>query len=99
MLTAEEINREVEAIKERNRRVEADKAWPACHCEARAGREVSWARRLAIAVATYIIAGVWLVLINDTYPLLKAFVPSVGYILSTLSLPFVKGWWTKKKLS
>jgi len=81
----EEQNKELEAIKERNRRVEADKAW-----------EVSWTRRLAIAVATYLIAGIWLVLINDTYPWLKAFIPSMGYILSTLSLPIVKNRWIKR---
>ncbi len=70
-------------IKERNRRVEADKAW-----------EVSWTRRLFIGAATYVTAGIWLVLINDTYPWLKAFVSAGGYVLSTLSLPFIKRWWT-----
>ena len=56
------IEREIELIKERNLRVEADKAW-----------EVSWTRQLFIAV-----------------------VPAVGYLLSTLSLPFIKKWWIKK---
>ena len=79
-----DIEAEIQSIKARNERVEQDKAW-----------EISWARRLFIAASTYVIAGVWLLLINDTYPFLKAFVPSVGYILSTLSLPFVKKWWIK----
>ena len=82
MQNSEEIRREIEIIKERNRRVEADKAW-----------EISWTRRLSIAIATYIIAGIWLFVISDTYPWLKAFVPAVGYFLSTLSLRAIKNRW------
>lgn len=76
------LEKEVEIIKQRNAKVEADKGW-----------EVSWTRRLFIAISTYIIAGIWLVVIHDTFPFLKAFVPMVGYLLSTLSLPFIKRWW------
>jgi hypothetical protein len=78
------LEKEIELIKERNLRVEADKAW-----------EVSWTRQLFIAVSTYIIAGIWLVVIHDVFPWLKAFVPAAGYILSVQSLPFIKKWWTK----
>ena len=78
----QKLEREVEEIQARKSRVEADKAW-----------EVSWARQLFIAVSTYIIAGIWLVVIHDTFPWLKAFVPSVGYLLSVQSLPFIKKWW------
>jgi hypothetical protein len=77
-----DIEQEIETIKQRNLRVEADKAW-----------EVSWARRIFIAVGTYIVAGIWLVLIEDSNPWLKSFVPAIGYLLSTLSLPFIKSWW------
>lgn len=82
-----DIENEINAIKARNARVEADKGW-----------EISWARRLFIGAATYIVAGAWLVLIADTYPWLKAFIPAAGYILSTLSLPLVKVWWVKKNI-
>ncbi len=78
------IEQEIAKISERNARVELDKAW-----------EISWTRRLFIAAVTYIIAGIWISLINDSDPWLKALVPAVGYILSTLSLPFVKTWWQK----
>lgn len=84
MLTDQQITEQLTAIQERNKRVEQDKAW-----------EVSWTRRLFIVVATYIIAVVWLMLIKDTYPLLKACVPAGGYLLSTLSLPIIKRWWKK----
>ena len=76
---------ELKAIQERNTRVEIDKAW-----------EGSWTRRLTIAVLTYIVAIAWLVLINETNVFLKSAVPVLGYILSTLSLPFVKKWWVSK---
>ena len=78
------LEKELEIIKERNSRVETDKAW-----------EISWVRRLFITISTYVIAGIWLVVIHDNFPWLKAFVPSVGYLLSTLSLPFIKKWWVK----
>lgn len=78
------IEEEIEIIKERNRRVEQDKAW-----------EVSWTRRLFIVAVTYATAGIWLAWIGDFYPWLKALVPSGGYLLSTFSLPFVKRWWQR----
>lgn len=81
------LEKEIELIKERNLRVEGDKGW-----------EVSWTRRMFIAVSTYIIAGIWLIAIKDSVPLLKALVPSAGYLLSTLSLPFIKKWWIKNNL-
>ncbi len=81
------FEKEIEVIKARNRKVEADKAW-----------EISWSRKLFIAVSTYIIAGIWLVAIHDIFPWLKAFVPALGYLLSTLSLPFIKNWWIKNNI-
>ena len=83
-MNEKDIYEEIVKIKERNNKVEVDKAW-----------ETSLTRKLFIGAATYIIASVWLVIINDTDPFLKAFVPAAGYLLSTLSLPFVKKWWTK----
>lgn len=80
-----DIEKEIEIIKERNGRVEADKAW-----------ETSWVRRLFIAVVTYGIALWWMTSIGETSAHLKAAVPTGGYILSTLSLPFIKKWWIDK---
>ena len=77
-----DISYEIEKIRERNLRVEADKAW-----------ETSWTRRGFISAATYIVAAVWLIIIHDSFPLLKALVPVAGFILSTLSLPFLKRAW------
>ena len=80
----QKLEKEAQLVKERNLRVESDKAW-----------EVSLIRRLFIAGSTYVVAGIWLVVIHDSFPWLKAFVPSAGYLLSTLSLPFIKKLWIK----
>lgn len=81
-----DVEKEIELIKQRNTKVQADKAW-----------EVSLTRRLSIAAATYIVAAVWLIfVVRDTYPLLKSCIPAAGYLLSTLSLPFIKNWWISK---
>ncbi|OGZ05565.1 MAG: hypothetical protein A3C93_05285 [Candidatus Lloydbacteria bacterium RIFCSPHIGHO2_02_FULL_54_17] len=81
-----DVEKEITQIRERNNRVELDKAW-----------EVSFTRRIFISIATYVVAHVWLLLINESSPWLKAFIPTGGYILSTLSLPFVKKWWIEKR--
>ena len=81
------LEAEIMSLKERNRRVEADKAW-----------ELSWTRRLLIAAFTYLVAAVWLLVINDTMPYLKALVPVAGYLLSMLSVSAVKSWWIEHNL-
>lgn len=86
MRTSEEIEKDITTIKERNVRVELDKAW-----------ERSWVRRITIMVLTFIIASIWLVIIDETNVLLKAIVPTFGYLLSTLSIPIVRKMWMKNK--
>lgn len=77
-------DKDVQAIIERNKKVEAEKAW-----------EVSWTRRLFIAVITYFIAAVYMKLVGLSYPFLGAFVPAGGYMLSTFSLPILKELWLR----
>ena len=76
------MKKEIELIKERNKRVEADKAW-----------ETSKTRRLIIAFMTYIIVVIFLFAINAPMPWLTALVPTLGYTLSTLTLPLFKKLW------
>lgn len=80
-----DFQEEIAQIQERNKRVEMDKAW-----------ETSWTRRLFIAVVTYGLATLWLALIDANDPMLNALVPVGGYLLSTLTLPFLKAWWVKR---
>ncbi|HBU09963.1 MAG TPA: hypothetical protein DEB30_04185 [Candidatus Peribacter riflensis] len=76
---------QIAAILERNARVEADKAW-----------EVSWCRRITVAVLTYGIATLFLWLIQSPHYWLNAGIPALGYLLSTLSLPWLKRWWVRR---
>jgi preprotein translocase subunit SecF len=77
---------DIEQILERNKRVELDKAW-----------EKSLTRRVFIVCVTYLFACLWLYSINESKLFLKAVVPVVGYLLSTLSLPWLKEIWIKNK--
>ena len=83
----QKLEEEVRAIRERNARVEGDKAW-----------ETSKFRIGLIMVVTYIIAAVVLYAIGNDNPMRNAFIPTLGYFLSTQSLPFIKKWWIDRHL-
>lgn len=78
------VESEILAIQERNRRVEFDKAW-----------ETSKTRIAAIVIMTYVILSIVFYMIGTQHYFLNAFVPTIGYFLSTLSLPVIKGKWIK----
>ncbi len=84
MRTLEQLEEEIEKIKKRNRRVEADKAW-----------ETSYTRRILLMIFTYLAIGFYLVVIKIPNPWLNAIVPAVAFMLSTLTLPFFKKIWLK----
>jgi hypothetical protein len=79
-----DVEAEIEKIKERNKRVEADKAW-----------ELSNARKLVIGVATYVVSAIILVSINAPNPFLNALIPAFAFILSTATFPVIKDVWIK----
>lgn len=78
------LNEEVEKIKARNKRVEANKAW-----------ELSKTRTAFVAISTYLLILVFMVLIGDDHPFLNAFVASIGYLISTASYGVLKKYWLK----
>lgn len=80
-----QIELEIKTLKKRNRRVEADKAW-----------ETSRFRVFSLMVVTYIVAGIILFTIGAKNYFLNALLPTIGYFLSTQSLPKIKEWWVKK---
>lgn len=79
-----DARKEIEAIKERNRRVEADKAW-----------ETSNARKAVIAGFTYVLAVVILISIQAPEPFFNALIPTAGFLLSTMTFGFLKAWWIR----
>lgn len=78
------MKEDIEQIKERNKRVEADKSW-----------ETSKTRRIIIALMTYIVIVILLFSIDAPKPWVNAIVPTLGFILSTLTLPFFKKLWLR----
>ena len=87
-LVVSEISLEerVKAIEDRNKKVELDKAW-----------ETSYTRKILIGVFTYLAIALYLKFIVQIEPWINAVVPTVGFLLSTLTLPFFKSIWQKYK--
>lgn len=80
-----DIEKEIEKIKERNKRVEKDKAW-----------ETSTLRKVSIAVLTYIVVITYSYLIKNVSNIfLSSLVPVIGFLLSTLSLKAIRNIWEK----
>jgi len=80
----QKLEKEIEIIKTRNLRVEADKAW-----------ETSYFRVFLISGTIYVIAFKVLYFIGTENYLLNALIPPIGYFISVQSLPFIKKWWIK----
>lgn len=78
------LEKRIEAIEKRNTRVEADKAW-----------QDSLFRRGLLLIFTYLALGFYMQAIDIEDPWLSAVIPSVGFLLSTLTLPFFKKLWVK----
>lgn len=81
-----DLEKEIELIKERNKRVETDKAW-----------ETSWTRKICIAVLTYLVVVAYnygIVKIDNIF--LSSLVPVMGFLLSTLSLKVIRNVWEKR---
>ena len=82
----EELKKELEEIKLRNKRVELDKKW-----------ETSYTRKVCICVLTYIVVLIYSNMINKSNNIfLSSLVPVIGFFLSTLSLKLVRKLWEKK---
>ena len=77
-----DLENEIQQIKDRNIRVEADKAW-----------EKSVFRISVIASVTYVGACLLLFLIHVENFYVAGIVPVIGYLLSAQSLPPLKRWW------
>lgn len=87
MTSIEQIKQQLDAIQARNKRVEADKAW-----------ETSWSRKLLIAILTYIVVVLFFFAAELPEPFINAIVPSLGFVISTSTVPFFKRWWIKKNV-
>lgn len=78
------LEERVQKIEERNVRVQADKAW-----------EGSLTRKALVALFTYVVISIFFSIIGVAKPLINAIVPTLGFILSTLTMPFFKEMWIR----
>ena len=82
-----DLENEIAKIKERNKRVELDKAW-----------ETSWTRKICICILTYTVVVIYSYLINKNNNIwLSSLVPVIGFTLSTVSLNLVRTVWEKNR--
>ena len=80
-----ELEKEIDKIKNRNKKVELDKAW-----------ETSLTRSICICILTYIVVVIYSFLVkNYDNIFLSSLVPVIGFTLSTLSLRYIKKIWEK----
>ena len=81
-----DLEAEINKIKERNKRVEIDKAW-----------ETSMTRKICIMILKYIVVIIYSYLVrNYNNIFLSSLVPVIGFTLSTLSLKLIRKVWEKK---
>lgn len=78
------IEKEILEIKKRNKKVELDKAW-----------ETSCSRKVIIAILTYFVIVLFFHFSWLWNPFINAIVPTIGFLLSTLSMWFFKKMWQK----
>lgn len=86
MTDSKTLEQRLEIIEKRNEKVELDKAW-----------ETSFIRRTLLLIMTYLVIGFYMNAIKIADPWVNAIVPSIGFLLSTLTLPFFKTIWIKYK--
>ncbi len=78
------LEQEIELIKQRNKKVEADKAW-----------ETSWTRRIIVFALTYIVIVIFFIFAELPKPFINSLVPALAFVLSTLTLPLFKKFWLR----
>lgn len=78
----QELEARIAKIESRNKNVEKEKAW-----------ETSGIRKVAIAVLTYCTLALYFAYVLKVNPWINAIVPTVGFLLSTLSLSIIKKFW------
>lgn len=80
----EKLEKRILEIEKRNKKVEKDKAW-----------ETSILRKALLIIFTYLTISIYMRFVLNTNPWLNAIIPSLGFYLSTLSLPFFRKIWDK----
>ena len=80
-----DLENRLKTIESRNTSVELNKAW-----------ETSYTRKVLLILFTYLAIALYLFFIVHINPWVNAVVPAIGFLLSTLTLPYFKKWWAKE---
>ncbi|TAL51962.1 MAG: hypothetical protein EPN86_05590 [Nanoarchaeota archaeon] len=86
MAGLKQLEDRISRIEKRNRKVELDKSW-----------ETSLTRKIILAVLTYIVVLLFFLVAKLPNPYVTSLIPTLGFILSTLSLPIFKDIWMKNR--
>jgi len=78
------LEERITKIEKRNKKVEIDKAW-----------ETSLTRKIIIALLTYFVIVLFFYFAELPKPFINSIVPALGFMLSTLSMPYFKKLWIK----
>ena len=84
MVNISDLESRIKIIENRNASVEMDKAW-----------ETSSFRKVLLMSFTYLSLGLYMYAIGVGDPWINAVVPTIGFFLSTLTLPIFKKYWKK----
>lgn len=84
MASLEQLENRVKEMEVHNQVKDTDKAW-----------ETSLSRRGLLIIFTYLAVGVYMNAMGISNPWINAIIPSLGFLLSTLTLGFFKKLWLK----
>ena len=84
MISIKDLEKELKIVKQRNKKVEADKAW-----------ETSNTRTVLVGVLTYIVIVVFFKVAGLPKPFLNSVIPALAFLVSTLTIPLFKKYWLK----
>jgi len=86
MTKTTDLEKRISLIESRNKKVELEKEW-----------ETSLIRKICITILTYLLLALYFGLVLKVNTWINAIVPTVGFVLSTLSLSFIKKLWLKRR--
>lgn len=81
----EQIEDDIKKLKQRNKKVEQNKAW-----------EVSIARKSILSILIYICVLICFLYLDISNPFFNAIIPTTAFILSTMSMTWFKYLWLNK---
>ncbi len=84
MASLEQLESRIKEIESHNQVKDTNKAW-----------ETSLSRRGLLIIFTYLAVGLYMNAVGISNPWINAIIPSLGFLLSTLTLGFFKKLWLK----